>query len=731
MDSSNYVNSTAVTQPNPNPQAGQEQHQAAAADTLELEVVKQPGAAARTLPSTLLIMLGIVVLAFFLNAFRTMEAIDLTSDEGTYAIESVAMQRTGMTLWNGAPFFVHPPFFFAAEGLYYNAVGVGTGPLFNRLIGQGYKSGEALLPADAQAGSDNMLNAIQFARYLNAFYAALLASIVFLLGRALLNWRLGLLGTALFMLDPYVLWRNHFNYLEPLLTVFGVLAIFMYYQAQKRAENEGRLRYLALAGLFLGLALLTKELALLFLAAMVVHSVLFRRIRLTELLMPTAVALAIYSVFPLWTALNGQFGVWWETKTWLFRRITGQLSNSGIGRPGVSLTNTLSANLLDYWPWFLALAVAPLLALFFLYMYYRRGLRDMQAELLTACVVGMYVFFVFVRLLGGVINEQYFYSLMPFVALSIAYATIWVSRLRSRYASNESTLAEHEVTEITQQPRRRLGSLAVLPLGALAVLILYNIVAWGVRYGVGVDNSYASVDTGLAQSLPPGTPVAGRDILDMYLMPKQKVYAFSYLDLSGKSLDPADVLAQRIPYTILNDQSLIQRYGGANPIYYSWVRTNAEEVNSFAGRRYDTYVYRVDYNKPVQIFGANSIAVDHPAVASSTEDAATYAAKNAFDARITSRWASGISNSEWIYVDLGASRQFSRVELYWEEAFARAYEIQVSEDTKTWTTAYKTNKGAGGLETLQLSAKGRYVRLLMTERGTQYGYSLLEFSIYP
>lgn len=726
MDPPNYVNSTAVTQPNPHPQASQEHRPAGADDTLELDLSKQPRAASKALPSTVLIVFAIVVLGFFLNAFRTMEAIDLTSDEGTYAIESVAMQRTGMTLWNGAPFFVHPPLFFAAEGLYYNAVGVGTGPLFNRLIGQGYKSGEALLPTNAQVGGSNMLNAIQLGRYLNAFYAALLAGIVFLLGRTLLNRQLGLLGTALFMLDPYVLWRNHFNYLEPFLTVFGLLSIFMYYQAQKRGAKGGRLPYLALAGVFLGLALLTKELALLFLAAMVAHSVLFGRIRPRELLLPTAVSLAIYSIFPLWAALNGQFGVWWETKTWLFRRITGQLSDSGIGRPGVSLTNTLSANLLDYWPWFLALAVAPLLALLFLYLYYRRGLRDMQAELLTACIVGMYVFFVLVRLLGGVINEQYFYSLMPFVALGIAYAAIRATRLRSRPGSNERA-----VGEIRPQPRRSLGALSVLPLGALAVLVVYNVVAWGARYGVGVDNSYASVDTALAQTLAPGTPIAGRDILDMYLMPKQKVYAFSYLDLSSKSLNPADVLAQRIPYTILNDQSLIQHYGGANPSYYSWVRTNAEQVNRFAGRRYGTYVYKIDYSKPLQTFGANSIAVGRPAVASSTEDAATYAATNAFDALITSRWASGVSDNEWIYVDLGASKQFSRVELYWEEAFARTYEIQVSEDTKNWATAYKTDRGAGGLETLQLSAKGRYVRLLMTERGTKYGYSLLEFSIYP
>src|SRR5437879_1386757 len=68
-------------------------------------------------PASLFIALGIFALSLFLNTFRSMETIDLNSDEATYAIESVALQQTGITRWNGTPFFVHPPVYFLIEGL--------------------------------------------------------------------------------------------------------------------------------------------------------------------------------------------------------------------------------------------------------------------------------------------------------------------------------------------------------------------------------------------------------------------------------------------------------------------------------------------------------------------------------------------------------------------------------------------------------------------------------------
>jgi hypothetical protein len=270
-----------------------------------------------------------------------------------------------------------------------------------------------------------------------------------------------------------------------------------------------------------------------------------------------------------------------------------------------------------------------------------------------------------------------------------------------------------------------------LLLGALLLLAVYNAGAWVARYGFSRDNSYITVEGELAKTLPAGTRIVGRDLLDLYLMPKQGVYTFSYLNLIGKAIDPANIRERNIPYALLNDQSVQQRYGGANPVYYSWVQENGDQIMSFDGRLYKTLVYKIDYTRPEQGFNEDSLAVGRPVVVSSSENTLTFPPENAVDARITTRWASKETDNEWIYVDLGASTSISRVVLSWEEAFASSYELQVSDDAQNWRTFYSTTKGAGSLETIEATATGRYVRLLMTKRATEYGYSLWEMSIYP
>lgn len=569
----------------------------------------------------LAIVLVLLAGSFLLNSLRTMQAIDLTSDESTYAIESVAFNRTGLTMWNGAPFFVHPPLFYVTEAAFYNLFGIGDGPLFDRLMGPHYTAGEPLLAADVPLTGDSMLTAIEFGRYLNSLYAAALTVLVFFLGKSLLNLQLGALGALLFALDPYVLWRNHFNYLEPLATVFGVLCIYMYYLAQKQTARNGRLRYLVLTGLFFGLAMLSKELAILYMVAIGAHALLFKRVRVIETLVPLTIGSAIYSIFPIWAAASGEFSLWLETKLWIFRRAIGLIADSGLGRPGISLVDTLLINLPDYWPWLLMLGIGLALAVYFLYLYYRHGFRDLQAELLTACILGMYGFFIAVRLLGGVTNEQYFYLIMPVVALSVGYAVLVAPRVRSWLAAKRqsrpavtgapsardgvsSASADKQTAPLEPVPAplpvRGAWPLSRVFMGVLAALLVYNMFAWVARYVLGTDNSYTQIEARMAETLPPGTPVVGRDLLGLYLMPKQAVYTYGYLNLAGERAEVAALTANNIPYAILNQQSLLQRYGGANPEYYAWVEQNGTPVAEFQGRKYKTSVYQIDHSRTGQ-----------------------------------------------------------------------------------------------------------------------------------
>jgi F5/8 type C domain/Putative Ig domain len=122
-------------------------------------------------------------------------------------------------------------------------------------------------------------------------------------------------------------------------------------------------------------------------------------------------------------------------------------------------------------------------------------------------------------------------------------------------------------------------------------------------------------------------------------------------------------------------------------------------------------------------------ALNHPATASSTENAGTPAA-DAVDGNTGTRWSSAFSDPQWLQVDLGSSQTICQVSLNWETAYATAFQIQTSPDGSTWTTIYSTTTGTGGVQTLNVSGTGRYVRMYGTTRATQYGYSLWEFGVF-
>jgi hypothetical protein len=81
-------------------------------------------------------------------------------------------------------------------------------------------------------------------------------------------------------------------------------------------------------------------------------------------------------------------------------------------------------------------------------------------------------------------------------------------------------------------------------------------------------------------------------------------------------------------------------------------------------------------------------------------------------------------------VDLGATAQISQVVLNWEAAYGTAFQIQTSADGSSWTPIYSTTAGTGGVQTLNVTGTGRYVRMYGTSRATPYGYSLWEFQVY-
>ncbi len=124
-----------------------------------------------------------------------------------------------------------------------------------------------------------------------------------------------------------------------------------------------------------------------------------------------------------------------------------------------------------------------------------------------------------------------------------------------------------------------------------------------------------------------------------------------------------------------------------------------------------------------------NVSQNRPTYCSSIENTCTLC-WDAVDGKPTTRWSSQFSDPQWITIDLGAPTRIDRVILRWETAFARAYQIQVSNDVVAWTTVHSTSDGDGGVDDLVVTGSGRYVRMFGTQRATGWGYSLFEFEVF-
>ncbi|WPP43288.1 glycosyl hydrolase [Paenibacillus hunanensis] len=133
---------------------------------------------------------------------------------------------------------------------------------------------------------------------------------------------------------------------------------------------------------------------------------------------------------------------------------------------------------------------------------------------------------------------------------------------------------------------------------------------------------------------------------------------------------------------------------------------------------------------PPSANAAPNLAYGRPVTVSSTESA-SYPGSSAVDANGNTRWSSVASDQQYMIVDLGSSQQISNVILKWAAAYAKSYQIQVSNDNSKWLTVYSNYNSTGGTSSISFApTKARYVKMYAFSRATAGGYSLYEFEIY-
>lgn len=106
----------------------------------------------------------------------------------------------------------------------------------------------------------------------------------------------------------------------------------------------------------------------------------------------------------------------------------------------------------------------------------------------------------------------------------------------------------------------------------------------------------------------------------------------------------------------------------------------------------------------------------------------------AFDGSAATEWHVGPDGTPWLYGDLGSSKDVGYVRIDWDDAYAKGYTVDVSQDGTNWVNKYTATNGNGDIDTVSFgSTNTRYVRVQMTQRGDpdRYGYGINELEVYP
>ncbi|MCD1260402.1 discoidin domain-containing protein [Paenibacillus athensensis] len=153
---------------------------------------------------------------------------------------------------------------------------------------------------------------------------------------------------------------------------------------------------------------------------------------------------------------------------------------------------------------------------------------------------------------------------------------------------------------------------------------------------------------------------------------------------------------------------------------------STKRKSTFGNSLYEFEVYGTGgANPPPAALGPN-VALNRPVTASS----AAQPSANAVDGNGASSWASNETDDEWLYADLGSVRTLGRVVVKWGSNPGRTFDIQVSNDSTSWTTVYRELHSTGETLNLPMYASGRYVRMKGIVAMSGNGYSIAELQAY-
>lgn len=104
--------------------------------------------------------------------------------------------------------------------------------------------------------------------------------------------------------------------------------------------------------------------------------------------------------------------------------------------------------------------------------------------------------------------------------------------------------------------------------------------------------------------------------------------------------------------------------------------------------------------------------------------------ENILDGDQKTKWISKSSKKEWIKIDLQKIKTFGGLFLYWDEDYAKCYEIKISLDNKDWETVYSTKNGNGDKDKIYFDkVSARFIKINFIKSANKKSYALKEVEI--
>ena len=145
---------------------------------------------------------------------------------------------------------------------------------------------------------------------------------------------------------------------------------------------------------------------------------------------------------------------------------------------------------------------------------------------------------------------------------------------------------------------------------------------------------------------------------------------------------------------------------------------------------YGYSIYEFEVNGiPAENCSTPNQALNKPVIASSVGNIA-HAISNAVDGDMNTRWESAFEDPQYLQIDLQDVYAVCSVNLFWEDAYARDFELRFSVDGQEWQTALRFTDNAARQNRLQVQGNARFIRIYGTRRATSYGYSLFEVEVF-